>query len=113
MHWWRRLIDELRERMESNRPWAAAIFAFLFGGYGAHKFMLGYKKEGLIMLSVTVTGALPAVVGMLLRWDWLMFVGYFVFAAVHVVGIAEGLIDLSKKEWEFYTTYMINHRGWF
>jgi len=113
MNWLRWLIDELKERIENNRPWAAAILAFSFGGYGAHKFMLGYKKEGLIMLSVTIIGALIASAGVILRWDWLCYAGIFVYATVHIVSIAEGLVYLSNKEWEFYAKYVMNHRGWF
>jgi len=113
MSLWRRIIYEISERIDGNDSRTVAVFAFLFGGYGAHKFMLGYKKEGLVMVSATFTGILLAIVGICLRWDWLCVVGIIVYVTVHVVALVEGLIYLTKKDWEFYSTYVINHRGWF
>lgn len=113
MNWLRMIANELGERFTDNRSLATGLIAVMFGVYGAHKFLLGYKKEGLIMLATTLTGVLLAIVGMFLQWDWLFFTGFFICVAVEVVSIVEGLIYFSKKEWEFYGTYVMNRRGWF
>ena len=102
MSWWRRFVNDIGERIECNRPFAFGIVALSFGGYGAHKFMLGYKKEGLIMLSATITAVVLAAFGLGLQWDGLIHIAYFIYVSVHVVAIAEGLIYLTKKEWDFY-----------
>ena len=38
----------------ADKKVVAGILGILVGGLGIHKFMLGYQKEGLIMLLVSV-----------------------------------------------------------
>ena len=73
----------------------AGIVAILFGSLGIHKFILGYQKEGLIMLvaSLLSFGILAALVGL--------------------VGIIEGIIYLSKSDEDFFQTYQIGSKPWF
>jgi len=73
---------------------AAGLFGILLGGLGIHKFYLGYTKEGVIMLAVSVLslGILPGVVGL--------------------IGLFEGILYLTKSDEEFYTTYVANRRPW-
>ena len=113
MGWLRMVADELRERFSDVDKLTAGIVALLFGAYGAHKFLLGYKKEGLIMLATTFSGGILALVALCLQWNWLCIVGIAAYIVVQIVSIAEGLIYFSRKEWEFYTTYIMGHRGWF
>ena len=79
----------------SNRQ-LAIILSFLLGMIGAHKFFLGYTKEGLIMLAVAV---LTSRIG----GNYLMF----------IIGIIEGIIYLMKSDKEFAKTYVTNKKGWF
>ncbi len=74
---------------------AAGICGILLGGLGVHKFILGYKNEGLIMLLVSVLSCFT-----------LSFV-------VSIVGIVEGIIYLTKTDEEFVSTYVTNKKGWF
>lgn len=74
---------------------AAGILGILLGAFGAHKFYLGYTKEAVIMLLVT-----------LLTFGF----GAFVMA---VIGLAEGIIYLTKSDTDFYNTYVAGHKGWF
>ncbi len=74
----------------------AGALAFLFGAFGVHKFFLGYKKEGFIMLAV-------AVLTIGIGGNYLMF----------IIGIIEGIIYLTKSDKEFTKTYITNKRGWF
>lgn len=75
----------------------AGIMALMFGTFGVHKFVLGQTNAGLIRLACTILGAC-IVVGP---------------AAMHIIGIIEGIIYLTKTDEEFYRVYMIERRGWF
>ncbi len=84
------------DRTQANsKKMAAGICGILLGGFGVHKFVLGYSKEGLIMLLVTV---LTCGFGAL---------------ATGVIGIVEGIIYLTKSDAEFVQTYIENKKGWF
>lgn len=79
----------------NSKKLAAGICAILLGGFGVHKFILGYNTEGLIMLAITLLtcGIGGAVMG--------------------IVAIAEGIIYLTKTDQEFYNMYLVNKKGWF
>jgi TM2 domain-containing membrane protein YozV len=79
----------------SNKKVLAGILAILFGSLGIHKFILGYNKEGIIMLAVTVIS--------------LGFLGWLVW----IVSIIEGIIYLTKTDEDFYLTYQANKKPWF
>lgn len=64
------------------------------GWLGVHKFMMGYKKEGLTSIGVTV-GTLGAA--------WPVMTG---------IAALEGLIYLSMSDEEFYMKYVVGERGW-
>jgi TM2 domain-containing membrane protein YozV len=74
--------------------WAAIVL----GGLGVHKFMLGYKRAGVIMLLIGVLGWFPFAIPTLL---------------VSLVGLVEGIIYLSKSDEEFEATYVQGRREWF
>lgn len=77
----------------------AGILAIILGGLGIHKFILGYTKEGIIMLVGTfILGIITCGIA---AW------------AVGVIGLIEGIIYLTKSDEEFVQTYQVNHRGWF
>jgi TM2 domain-containing membrane protein YozV len=86
-----------------NKP-AAGILGILLGGLGIHKFILGFPTAGVIMLVTTVvcgiTGALCV----------LPLVGVF---AMHVIGLVEGILYLTKTDDEFYRLYAIEKKEWF
>ncbi len=79
----------------SSKKIAAGILAILLGAFGIHKFLLGYTKEGLIMLLVTV----------------LTFgLGGFIMG---LIALIEGIIYLTKTDAEFAATYIEGKKGWF
>ncbi|MFP6675664.1 MAG: TM2 domain-containing protein, partial [Pirellulaceae bacterium] len=63
----------------------------IFGGLGIHKFMLGYTKEGVIQIVLTVVTC----------------------GAASIVGLIEGIMYLTKSDEEFIQTYQVGHKGWF
>ncbi len=79
----------------AEKKLAAGICGILIGAFGVHKFILGYKNEGLIMLLVSVLSCFT-----------LSFV-------MSVVGIVEGILYLTKTDEEFVNTYITNKKGWF
>jgi TM2 domain-containing membrane protein YozV len=79
----------------SSKKIAAGICGILLGGLGIHKFVLGYTREGIIMLLVTVLTC--GIAG-------------FVVA---IIGLIEGIIYLTKSDAEFESTYILGKKGWF
>jgi TM2 domain-containing membrane protein YozV len=79
----------------ADKKLAAGILGILLGGLGIHKFVLGYKTEGLIMLLGTILTC---------------GIASMVFAPI---GLVEGILYLVKSDEEFVRTYIQNKRGWF
>ena len=69
----------------------AGILGILLGGFGVHKFFLGYNKEGAIQIAVT----------------------FVTCGMAGIVGFIEGIIYLTKSDEEFVETYINNQKGWF
>ncbi len=80
---------------KASNKLAAGICGILLGGFGIHKFILGYNTSGLIMLLVSVLSC-----G--LAW-WVM----------HIIGLIEGILYLTKSDEEFVRTYVDNRKEWF
>src|SRR5918992_1332883 len=77
---------------------AAGICGILLGGFGVHKFILGYNTEGIIMLVAWVVG---------------MFLTCGIASiAVGIVGLIEGIIYLTKSDEEFVRTYIQGKKAW-
>lgn len=79
----------------AEKKLVAGILAILLNGLGIHKFYLGYQKEGLIMLLVSL---LTCGVG---------------YAIMGVIGIVEGIMYLTKSDDEFVATYITGQKPWF
>ena len=77
---------------------AAGLLAIFLGTLGVHKFYLGYTKEGVIMLLVTVLGSI------------LFGLGAIVMA---IIALIEGIVYLTKTDEQFETTYVQGEKGWF
>jgi TM2 domain-containing membrane protein YozV len=78
-----------------NKKVVAGILAIILGSLGIHKFVLGYTKEGVILLLVTVLSC------------------GFGSAITGLIGLIEGIIYLTKTDEEFYNTYQANQKPWF
>ena len=84
----------------------AGLLGILLGGLGIHKFIMGYTKEGVIMLLVTLVGA-PIVTFMTCG------IGAIAFFAMPIIGLIEGIIYLTKSDEDFIKTYVEGRKGWF
>ncbi|GBQ27319.1 hypothetical protein AA12717_2643 [Gluconacetobacter sacchari DSM 12717] len=76
----------------------ACLLAIFLGGFGIHKFYLGYNKAGIIMLLCTLFGfillGIPS-------------------AIVYIIAFIEAIIYISKSDAEFAETYVVHQKEWF
>ena len=86
-----------------NKKLIAGLLAIFLGSLGIHKFIMGYKKEGLILLIASIVGYVTMCI----------VVGFFILMATGIVGIIEGIIYLTKSDEEFYETYQVGKKPWF
>jgi TM2 domain-containing membrane protein YozV len=92
----------------ADKKLAAGLCGILIGGFGVHKFVLGYNTEGIIMLSVNLVSLILLIVSC-----GLLFPLVFVSMAVGIIGLVEGIIYLTKSDEEFVQTYIMNKKPWF
>jgi TM2 domain-containing membrane protein YozV len=72
---------------------AVGVMAILFGWLGVHKFILGRTGQGATMLLLTCT--------------------FFLLPAMALLGFVEGLIYLTRTDYDFHRIYVKGRRGWF
>jgi TM2 domain-containing membrane protein YozV/ribosomal protein S27AE len=75
----------------------AGVLGILLGTLGIHKFYLGYTKQGVIMLLVSI----------LTSWTWIGPVIMF------IIGLIEGIVYLVTPDEDFYATYIQGRKKWF
>ncbi len=76
---------------DPSKKMVAGILGILLGSLGIHKFFLGYTKEGIIQIVITVVTC----------------------GAGGIIGLIEGIIYLTKSDEDFVNTYQKNYKGWF
>lgn len=84
-----------QKQPDASKKIAAGLCGIFLGALGIHKFILGYKAEGLIMLLITI---------------FTFGLAGFIFG---LIGLVEGIIYLTKSDQEFINTYVVGKRGWF
>ena len=77
------------EAMGADKKIPAGICAILVGGFGVHKFIMGYHTEGIVQLVLGLCG---------IGW---------------IIGLIEGIIYLTKSDEDFVRTYFQDRKGWF
>lgn len=77
---------------QDNKKLPAGILAILLGAFGIHKFLLGYTKEGIIWLVISICTC---------------------GTVTSLLGLIEGIIYLTKSDEEFYQTYQVEKKPWF
>ncbi|WP_422082251.1 NINE protein [Ulvibacterium sp.] len=86
-----------------NKKVLAGILAILLGSLGVHKFILGYQKEGFILLGVSIAAYALSCLAVGLLFIWIP----------GLIGLIEGIIYLTKSDEEFYNTYQVGKKPWF
>jgi TM2 domain-containing membrane protein YozV len=74
-----------------DKKLVSGLLGILLGGLGVHKFYLGYTKEGIIQIVITI----------------------FTCGIGSVLGLIEGILYLTKSDAEFVSTYVVGRKGWF
>lgn len=92
----------------------AGLTGIFLGSFGVHKFYLGYASQGAILLAVTLGLSLPVtMVAYALRIiPLIQLVGILKYIPV-LIGIAEGVIYLTRSEEDFQGIYVTGRREWF
>lgn len=79
----------------NGKKLAAGLCGIFIGGLGIHKFVLGLNKPGLIMLLVSLLSC---------------GIGYPI---IHIIGLVEGILYLTKSDEEFDEIYLVEKKEWF
>ena len=87
----------------ANKKLLAGLLAIFVGGLGVHKFILGYNKEGFILLG-TFLISIPLMC---------IIIGAITIYIPALIGLIEGIIYLTKSDEEFYQTYQVGKKPWF
>ena len=81
----------------------AGLLALFLGGFGVHRFYLGYNNEGIILL-----------VGTIISWVLMIIViGLLGLMAIGIICLIEAVIYLTKSPEEFRATYVEGRKPWF
>lgn len=94
------VTDENGNIVSNNQPQeskkvVAGVLAIILGSLGVHKFILGYTKEGIILLLVTIlTCGFGGIIS-------------------SIIGLVEGIIYLTKSDDEFVSIYQVGKKEWF
>nr|WP_297797905.1 NINE protein [uncultured Eudoraea sp.] len=104
----KKTAEEFSEGMKGvteaeNKKILAGILAIVLGTFGVHKFILGYQKEGFVLLGITIIGFILSCV----------VIGVFMVWISGLIGLIEGIIYLTKSDEEFYNTYQVGKKPWF
>jgi TM2 domain-containing membrane protein YozV len=76
---------------QKDKKLIAGLLGIFLGGFGVHKFYLGYSKEGIIQLVITIVTC----------------------GIASIIGLIEGILYLTKTDDEFVATYVVGRKGWF
>jgi len=76
---------------DQSKKLTSGLLGIFLGGFGVHKFVLGYTNEGIIQIVATVLTC----------------------GLASILGLVEGIIYLTKSDSEFYWTYVAGRKGWF
>ena len=74
----------------AEKKMIAGLLGIFLGGWGVHKFYLGYTKPGVITLVL-----------------WFVTCGM-----TGILGLVEGIMYLTKSDEEFVETYVNNQKEW-
>ncbi len=80
-----------------KQKWPAAILAYILGPLGIHKFYMGYKTEGLILLLIGTVGVVCFGLGPLVA---------------RIISIIEAVKITAYTEEDFKANYIDNYKGW-
>jgi len=89
---------ENKEIITNKSGLAAGLLALFLGGLGIHKFYLGCQGAGLTMLIIWFVG---------------LFIAGLPSLIIVIISFIEGIIYLTKSDFEFKNIYVENKKCWF
>ena len=81
----------------------AGLLALFLGGWGIHKFYMGYSNEGVILLVGSFVSFILCFV----------IIGFIPLMAIYVICFVEAIIYLTKTDAEFDQMYVRHKKPWF
>jgi TM2 domain-containing membrane protein YozV len=78
---------------------AAGLLGIFLGAFGVHKFYLGRTNPAVVMLVVSLVGAIVTL--------------GIATAIMGIIGLVEGIIYLTKTDEQFYEEYVVQGKDWF
>lgn len=85
-------------KKRSKSKLVAGLLAIFLGVFGFHKFYLGYKIQGLIMLIISVGSVFLTLVPIVI---------------INIIAFIEGIRYLVKSDDDFEEIYVDNKKPWF
>lgn len=85
------IVNEKGESIppQESKRFLAGVLGIVLGQLGIHKFVLGYTKEELLQITLTI---ITCGIG-------------------SIIGIIEGIVYLKKSDEQFIQEYQINRKG--
>lgn len=83
----------------ADKKLPAGLCGIFLGAVGVHKFILGYNKEGIIMLVIALLGGV-------------LTLG-LASGVMGIIGLIEGILYLTKSDEQFVNEYVVNKKPWF
>jgi TM2 domain-containing membrane protein YozV len=83
---------------QNKDKWVAFFLAIFLGWLGIHKFYLGYKTSGIIMIVVSIAGSICAGLGLLI---------------MEIIAIIEAVNYVIRTQEDFEQRYVYNEKAWF
>ncbi len=85
----------------------AGLLAIFLGGFGIHKFYLGYLGAGFLFLALWLVTLVSActIIGLVVAIPLGLVIG--------IIALVEGIIYLTKSDEDFHQTYVVNQRMFF
>lgn len=84
-------MNDTQRPVEESKRILCGVLGILLGSLGIHKFVLGYTKEGIIQIVISIVTC----------------------GLAGLIGLIEGIIYLTKSDADFVNTYQRNKKGWF
>lgn len=76
----------------------AGLLAIFIGALGIHKFYIGYNKSGIVMLLISIFGAILFLIPTII---------------MSIIAFIEGIIYLTKTDEEWEGEYLAGDKPWF
>jgi len=102
-----KVVGSMESLAGDKNKFIAGLLGIFFGTFGVHKFYLGRKKQGIMMLSAFIFSwiLMMTVIG--------VFIGGPVLWVLYMIGFIEGVILIIKPQDEFQRIYIDGDKAWF